>query len=36
VSDDIVLVEIGAGLNLDEEGRDLAGIGEAMPSPIGI
>src|ERR1700674_1903416 len=28
--DDIVLVEIGPRLDLDEEGRDLAGIGEAV------
>ena len=29
-SGDVVLVEIGARLHLDEEGWDLAGIGEAV------
>jgi hypothetical protein len=30
-SSDVILIEIGARLHLDEEGGDLSGIGEAMP-----
>src|SRR5262245_49585078 len=30
ISDDIVLIEIGPRLDLDEEGRDLTRVGEAM------